>query len=107
MDAETQYDEPLQLRVEFTFPEGTRTQFADRILVQHTEHEFLVSFFETEQPVLLGPPEENRERLRSLGSVKAHCVARVAVAAGRMPELVEVLTENLRGYREHYQGGQQ
>jgi hypothetical protein len=92
-------EEGFQVPIEFVFPETPMTRFADYMLVQHTEYEFAISFFESERPVLLGGPEENREVLNNLKSIKAYCVARVVISAGRMPIIVKALQENLARYQ--------
>lgn len=74
------------------------SRYATHIVVQHTEHEFIISFFEVQPPVLLGMPEEIEARLEQIESIRADCVARVIVAAERMPEFVRVLQDNLDTY---------
>ena len=99
--------EGVYLPVEFVFPEPPITRFADHMLIQHTEHEFIVSFFESASPVLLGKPEDNLEALKRLGSVKAYCVARIVISAGRMPSMVKALQENLATYQAKKCGGEE
>jgi hypothetical protein len=88
----------VQIPIEHVCPATVETRFADRIVVQHTEHEFHISFYEIERPVLLGAARERNEGLRSLESVRAVCVAHVVVAAGRMPDMVQALRDNLDHY---------
>lgn len=89
----------VPIRLEFRVPSGLTGQYATNIVVQHTEHEFIVSFFQVENPFLLGTPEENRALLEQLGKVPAYCVGRVIVAAERMPAFVRVMKQNLDKYR--------
>jgi hypothetical protein len=91
-------DDGIRIPIEHVIPDSVRTKFADRIVVQHSEHEFRISFYEMHQPILLGTPEERKARLLGMESVKAVCVARIAVAAGRMPAMVRALQENLERY---------
>lgn len=87
------------LPIEWYFPEGLTSRYATNLVVQHTEHEFTLSFFELRQPVVLGSPEERKAKLEQIHSVRAECVARVIVSAGRMPEFLGVLQKQLEIYR--------
>ncbi len=90
----------MMLPVEFYVPEGIVSRYATNLVVQHTEHEFIVSFYEVQPPLLLGTPEENKAALEHLGEVRATCVARIIIAAGRMAEFVKVLQDNVATYEK-------
>jgi hypothetical protein len=94
----------MMLPLEFHVPEGIVSRHATNLVVQHTEHEFLISFYEAQPPLLLGTAEENRAALEHMGEVRATCVARVVMAAGRMPEFVRVLQDNLATYEKKKAG---
>jgi len=91
--------EGAYLPIEWYFPEGLTSRYATNLVVQLTEHEFTLSFFELRQPVVLGSPEERKAKLAQIHSVRAECVARVIVSAGRMPEFLGVLQKQLEIYR--------
>ena len=97
--AETASGDTVPIPVEFRVPSGLTGQYATNIVVQHTEHEFIISFFQVDNPFLLGSPEENRSRLAELGRIPAYCVGRVIVAADRMPGFVRIMEQNLEKYR--------
>lgn len=84
--------------IEWHVPENIVSQYATNLVVQHSEHEFRLYFFEIQPPLLLGTPEERQAKLEQIESVRAECVARIIVAAERMPEFVRVLQENLDRY---------
>ena len=84
--------------IEWYFPEDITSRYATNLVVQHSEHEFIISFFEVERPVVVGPPEYVEARLKEITSVRANCIARIIVAAERMPEFVRVLQLNLEKY---------
>ena len=83
----------IPMRVEWQIPDDFPTPNATNIVVQHTQHEFIISLFEILPPVLVGTQEEQRQQARDLASLKAKCVARVIIAAGRMPEFLQVMQE--------------
>jgi len=92
----------VALPIEWYIPESITSHYTTNYVVQHTEHEFIISFFEVPTPILLGPPDEVRNAARQMESVRATCVARVVIAAGRMPDFVRILQENLETYRARF-----
>jgi len=96
--AEEPLGENYQLPIEWYVPDDLVSRYVTNMLVQQTAHEFIISFFESYPPVVLGSPEEQREKLKSLSSARATCVARMIVAVERMPEIVQVLHEALARY---------
>lgn len=86
------------LPLEWLVDEDTPCRYATNLVVQHTEHEFTISFFRASPPILLGSVDEIKEQLKNVQSIPAQCVARVVVAGSRMPEFVQVLQDNLETY---------
>jgi hypothetical protein len=93
--SEERPEETKGLPLEWHIPDELSCQYATNLVVQHTEHEFIISFFRASPPILLGPAEDVEEKFARLKSVRAECVARVIVAPGRMKEFVQVLKKNL------------
>jgi hypothetical protein len=62
------------------------------MLVQATDFEVILSFFELKPPIILGdmPPEEQRKILEE--GVVAECVARIAIARARYPDFIKAFT---------------
>ena len=83
-----------QVVVEWHIPENVVTKYATNMVVQHSDQEFILSFFEILPPIILGTPQD-LEKLETLSSVRAECIARVIVSAERMPRFVQVLQQNL------------
>lgn len=92
-----------RLPVEWHYPEDLATGYSTNFIVQHREHEFYLSFFDVPPPLLLGTDEERKEQAQRLGSVRATAVARVIVAAERIPEFIRVLQENYDMYQAKQQ----
>lgn len=91
-----------RLPIEWYYPDDLRTGHATNFIVQHTKHEFYLSFFDFPPPILLGTDEEKKEELESLDSVRATAVARVAISTGRLQELIDTLQDNLNKYQARY-----
>ena len=85
----------IKLPIEWNFPSDLRTVYANHLIVQHTEHEFVISFFEAHAPIVFGSAEQKKAQLEALESVPANCVARIVVARSRMPVFMKVLQDNL------------
>ena len=81
--------------IEWKIPDDIVSRFANNILVQQGENEFILSFFEVLPPVLLGSPEEVEAKLEEVEAVQAECVARIIVPAEKMLDFVRAMSENL------------
>lgn len=96
--------ERKSLPVEWIVSDEIVTRYATNMVVQHNESEFIVQFFELKPPIILGPAEQRQEKLAQIESIKAHCVARVVVAAKRMKEFVDVLVRDLERFEKRASG---
>lgn len=79
-------------------PEGIRSKIATNLVVQHTEHEFILSFFEIKSPLILGTAEEKAEQLANIETVFASCVARIVITPGRMEQFLHLMKENFDNF---------
>ena len=84
--------------IEWRVPDSMVSQYVTNMVVQAGEVEFILSFFGIRPPIILNPPAAQGPTLEPPQSVPAECVARLIVAADRMPEFVKVLQENLQQY---------
>lgn len=91
-------DTSKEVRISFDVPEGVSSRYATNITIQHTDHEFTISFYEAEPPVILGSSEERAARLDGLTEVSAKCVARIVVAPGRMQAFIDAMQANLNSH---------
>jgi len=92
--------ETLVVPIEYHVPDGVVSRYATNLVVRHGEHEFILSFFEVQPPIMLGTHEQVEEQWQTLDAIRAECVARVVVAAEKMPSFIEALQTNLAKYRE-------
>lgn len=81
--------------IDWDVPKELTTRLATHFVVQNTGHEVIVSFFEVYPPLLVGTPEEQHATFEAIAGVRAECVGRVAIAAGRIEELVALLRGNI------------
>ena len=87
--------------VDFHTPADFPSCYANNILVQHSDYEFTVSFFEMRPPVLLGSPEQNLEKLKGMEAIQAECVARIVVVPERVQDFIVALQTSLDKYMAH------
>ena len=87
--------EIVKVPVEWNIPDDIITRYATNLVVQHTDQEFTLSFFETRQPILLGTPEESLATVKKLKTMRADCIARIVVTPEKMSQFVEVMGRNV------------
>jgi hypothetical protein len=76
----------VALPIQWVVPPSLVSRYATNLVVQASEHEFVLSFFEAYPPLVFGPPPE--------GTVaRAECVARIVITPQRLAEFVQVLQD--------------
>jgi len=87
---------PVRLNMQNT--DNIRSRYATNLVVQVTEYEIMLSFFEAQAPILLGTPDENVETLSKIGSVPAECVSKVVISSGRLKDFIQAMQIGLEQY---------
>ena len=105
MSDETKDAQPIRrgTKVEWNIPPHIQPVYARLVAAQADEHEITISFFDPRSPVLVGTPEEVRKQALTIETVRADCVARVVVAAERLPGIIQVLQTSLDNYYKLHQ----
>jgi hypothetical protein len=91
----------IRLPVEWVVNGDTSSGYATNMIVQHTNHEFIISFFEIKPPLLIGEESEQRQQAAILGGIKAQCIAQITVHADRMPQFLQALNTNYEQFLEN------
>ena len=81
------------------FPEDLVSGYATNILVQASDQEFYLSFFEAMPPIILSP-----EDAQNLEGVRAECIARIIISPDRMVKFVEVMQQQLDAFNQKQKG---
>ncbi len=98
-DKKALFQKKIELR--HLYPEDLKSYFITNVIVQHQADHFILSFFESFSPPILGETEEEKEaQLEKIKHIDANCVSRLIVTPGKMRELVKVFAENLKNYDE-------
>jgi len=95
--------ESMRVPVSFEVPDDIVSRYATNFVAQHTENEFILTFYEVHPPILLGSPDENKAQLEALGPIPATCVAIIILSPHGMRQLVDVLQRNLADFDDHAQ----
>ncbi|MDO8616133.1 MAG: hypothetical protein Q7T33_10445 [Dehalococcoidia bacterium] len=90
----TQEPEGIALPFFFIGTEDVPIQLSNLQVVQHVQHEFVITFAQFSPPLVLGTPEEQRAQVASKPYVPVKTIARIAMAPERMLALIRVLQEN-------------
>lgn len=101
--ATTKNQPERNIPIDWYVPEGLISRYATNIIVQVTENEFVISFYELPPPIIFDPAKD----LKHLDSVTAECVARIIVAGNKMPEFLEVLSRQVALYQDKKAQSQQ
>lgn len=81
-------DEELdKVPLHFVIPVGMTSRYAHHMIVQASDFEVTISFFELKAPPALGGVEIQREVLKQ--GVTAECVARVTIAKARYADFIK------------------
>ncbi len=88
----------MSLPIEWHVSENIQSRYASNVFVQAGQYELILSFFETNLPMLTGSPEENQAKLLQLGAIRAECVAQIIVDPDLVPKLIKALQASLDGY---------
>lgn len=95
-------EELKKLQIEYYFPQDIETKYVTHIVAQHTEQDFIISFFELYQPPLLGSKAEIEKQLENIDKVPAKCVVRIALTPNKMEEFLKVLNGNYKNYKNKF-----
>jgi hypothetical protein len=81
----------LALPIEWHVGDEIKTLFATNLIVQSSEHDTKITFFDIQPPLITGTPEQIKKSVEGLKSVRANCVARIGIATAHVPEFIEAL----------------
>lgn len=99
--------ESRDVPIEWHIPENLPTQYATNVIVTHTDNEFIVSFFETFPPLIVGEPDQVQKQVEALESIRARCVARIVVSPSRMEAFIGALVQNFTRFMSDHSAEEQ
>ena len=87
-----------QLRLEWVGLEETPIEFANQMVVQHIQNEFVLSFGHMTPPPFLEPP--TKEQVEGIDFVPIKPIVRLGMTPQRLLEVISALQSNYRKYQE-------
>ena len=96
---------PMQIPLNWEVPDELMTKFTNNVVVQNSGEVFILSFFETLPPVILGTEVEVANQLKNISSIKAKCVGRFIIPASIFPAMAQVMMENYNKYEKSREEG--
>ena len=101
--------EGVLIPVDFSGSADLPAAHVNQVLIQHTEHEFLITFYELLPPPISPDPARQAREIAKLKTIPARAVAKLVMSPGRARELVAALLENIETYdmRRQSQGEEQ
>src|SRR5690349_20945775 len=86
-----------EVPLERLIPDDLHLEFADSVIVQHSENEFYITFLQVEHPLAITNAE-----IASIKKVTNKAVARVVITPKHMALLIEALRRNFKKYSEKH-----
>ena len=71
-------------------PSDLQALYANQMTVQHTEHEFFITFYQAKPPLGL-----SSEEIMAIEEIEARAVAQIVIPASAMPGFVRAWQDNL------------
>lgn len=81
----------VNLPVQWQIPDDAVAAYATNFVIQRMQHEYLISFFQVQPPLILGTPEQVIEKVSHLDRVPARLVGQIVIAEDRLQELQKLL----------------
>ena len=92
-------DEGKGVPIIWEVPGDLPTHYATHLVVQHTDEDFTITFFDLRPPLLMGPPEAQKQ-LEAMQIVRPKALARIVVSPARMRQFIQVMQDNLKTFEE-------
>ena len=99
MTSKSEIGDTINIPLNWHIPDEIISRYATNMTVQQGENEFIISFFEVIPPIILGDPEARAKKFMELEEINAECVARVIIAADKLPSFIEAMQSNINTYK--------
>lgn len=102
-DIETKGDDgPLEgikvsMKIDFEVPPEARSMYANHMIVQRTQDETMVTFFELFPPMILGTPAQQQEAYSKVETIKARFVVRVSMPLTKLRKFAKAIAQVAEG----------
>lgn len=80
---------PREVPLKYVVPDDMSVVFSDGVTIQHTENEFILSFFQNSSPVFVTDAQRS-----AVKEVESRCVARIVMTPAQMAKNLEAFQTN-------------
>lgn len=84
----------------FVIPESIHTEHATNLIIQQRGSEFILLFFEIQQPLHAGTPEEQIKAFQNTKSINAVCISRLVVSVENIQEMLQNMNLSLVQFQQ-------
>jgi hypothetical protein len=95
-----QSDDAKVVPVIWEVPAGVPTHYSTNLVVQHTDEDFTITFWDVRPPVLIGTREEKRKQVEALKEIRPTALVRIILSPSKMREFTQVMQDNLKTFAE-------
>jgi len=93
----------IHIPIELTIPDDMKSTFTNHVIVQHSNDEFFLYFFEVNPPLSHTweglSEEEVREKIEAENLLaKGNCVSRIVLSSSLMESVIKAMGENYEKY---------
>lgn len=87
----------IRIPVDYQVPDDATPSYVNNLVIQHTESEFVIHFFYTRLPIILGESDEAllKEKLTRIEAVHPQFVKSIIVSPQKMQDFIDALQGNL------------
>ncbi len=95
------------LPVKWNIPPDIETIWANNMTIQLVEQSFVLTFFQTFPPLLIGTPEEQVRQIDNAGSVTAEGKVRLVIPMQKLEDIIRVLSATHEAFKSDIQDGEE
>jgi len=81
--------------------------YANNVLIQHTDSEFIITFFEILPPIISPDPSRQNEEIARMKSVPARAVAKIIMAHEPAIQFQSAMQDNISKFLARNEAGQE
>lgn len=87
--------EQMPKPIKWLVPDSIRTDHATHLIIQQQGSEFTLMFFEIQQPLLTGTPDEQISQYMDIAFVEARCISKIVMSAENVSMAASNLVDSL------------
>jgi Protein of unknown function (DUF3467) len=95
-----QADDGKVVPIIWEVPAGLPTHYSTNLIVQHSDEDFTITFWDVRPPVLIGTREDKLRQVEELREIRPTALVRIILSPRKMREFTQVMQDNLKTFEE-------